>query len=105
MSDRADAVEEELILALEKSPRPTKSVLYTLGEKDPTVNRGDIIDVPGEDANRKQLMRDDPRLRPMPEKPQLLDFFRYRFSPANHLLQSATHGWLRLPGDVCADVW
>jgi hypothetical protein len=91
MSDRADAVEEELILALEKSPRPSKSVLYTLGEKDPTVNRDDIIDVPGEDANRKQLMRDDPRLRPMPERPQLLDFFRYRFSPANHLLQSATH--------------
>jgi hypothetical protein len=27
----------------------------------------------------------------MPEKPQLLDFFRYRFGRNNHLLQSAKH--------------
>jgi hypothetical protein len=30
------------------------------------------------------------RLEPMPEKPALLDFFRLRFAPANHVLQSAT---------------
>ena len=30
------------------------------------------------------------RLEKMPEKPTLLDFFRLRFSPANHVLQSAT---------------
>lgn len=30
------------------------------------------------------------RLEPMPEKPTLLDFFKYRFAPANHVLQSAT---------------
>ena len=30
------------------------------------------------------------RLEPMPEKPTLLDFFRLRFQPANHVLQSAT---------------
>ena len=28
---------------------------------------------------------------PMPEAPTLLDFFRLRFAPANHVLQSATH--------------
>ncbi|MYE71050.1 MAG: hypothetical protein F4237_13490 [Gemmatimonadetes bacterium] len=28
---------------------------------------------------------------PMPDKPTLLDFFRLRFAPANHVLQSATH--------------
>jgi hypothetical protein len=30
------------------------------------------------------------RLEPMPAKPTLLDFFRLRFQPANHVLQSAT---------------
>ena len=30
-----------------------------------------------------------PRLKPMPEKPTLADFFKYRFIPAAHLLQSA----------------
>lgn len=30
-------------------------------------------------------------LEPMPEKPMLEDFYRLRFAPANHVLQSATH--------------
>src|SRR5262249_28769352 len=30
------------------------------------------------------------KLEPMPSKPTLLDFFRLRFAPANHVLQSAT---------------
>ena len=30
-------------------------------------------------------------LEPMPDRPTLLDFFRLRFNPANHVLQSATH--------------
>src|SRR5215207_2751721 len=30
------------------------------------------------------------RLEPMPKKPTLQDFFRLRFMPANHVLQSAT---------------
>src|SRR5439155_21905690 len=30
------------------------------------------------------------RLEPMPPKPTLHDFFRLRFQPANHVLQSAT---------------
>ena len=34
-------------------------------------------------------MGHDPRLPRMPEKPTLFDFFKYRFGPANHLLQSA----------------
>ncbi len=36
---------------------------------------------------------DEGKLRPlekMPEKPTVLDFFQYRFAPANHVLQSAT---------------
>ena len=34
-------------------------------------------------------MGHDPRLPRMPEKPTLFDFFKYRFGPANHVLQSA----------------
>ena len=30
------------------------------------------------------------RLAPMPNSPTLMDFFKYRFAPANHVLQSAT---------------
>ncbi len=30
------------------------------------------------------------RLPPMPKNPTLLDFFKYRFAPASHVLQSAT---------------
>jgi hypothetical protein len=30
------------------------------------------------------------RLEPMPANPTLADFFKYRFAPANHVLQSAT---------------
>ena len=30
-------------------------------------------------------------IEPMPDRPTLLDFFRLRFAPANHVLQSATH--------------
>src|SRR5262249_503726 len=40
---------------------------------------------------RRMMMGDDPRLPKMPERPTLLDFFRYRLAkPAiDHLLQSA----------------
>ena len=37
------------------------------------------------------LMGDDPRLPAMPEKPTLIDFFKLRFGPSMHLLQSARH--------------
>jgi hypothetical protein len=35
------------------------------------------------------LMGDDPRLPKMPDRPTLIDFFKFRFAPADHLLQSA----------------
>ncbi len=35
------------------------------------------------------LMHHEPRLPAMPEAPTLLDFFRLRFAPAQHVLQSA----------------
>jgi hypothetical protein len=35
------------------------------------------------------MMGHDPRLPRMPDKPTLFDFFKYRFGPANHMMQSA----------------
>jgi hypothetical protein len=61
-----------------------KSVIYTSGERDPRVP----IQRPP-DQGKRYLMRDDPRLPRMPDKPTLFDFFKCRFAPANHLLQSA----------------
>jgi hypothetical protein len=49
---------------------------------------------PGESAHVK-------RLTPMPERPSLLDFFRLRFAPATHVLQSADKALTAgLPEDI-----
>jgi hypothetical protein len=61
-----------------------KSTLYTSGERDPRK--------PPEHPDTKgkpHLMHHDPRLPRMPDKPTLFDFFRLRFGPSTHLLQSA----------------
>ena len=65
----------------------TKSLLFHIADGAlPRTN----TPVPG--APRKQvLMGTDPRLPAMPEKPTLMDFFKYRFGPSMHLLQSARH--------------
>jgi hypothetical protein len=52
--------------------------LFATGASTPFGNR-----VPGEDPNVR-------RLPPLPAKPTLQDFFRLRFAPATHVLQSAT---------------
>jgi hypothetical protein len=84
-SEKADALEEHLMGELNR--RVAKSVLFTSGELDPTKPVP-----PPADPNQLVLMGDDPRLKKMPTRPTLLDFFEYRFSPSqNHLLQSATH--------------
>jgi hypothetical protein len=64
-----------------------KSILYQSGDIDPTLPR---LQPSGEATRgRRFMMREDPRLPKMPERPTLIDFFRYRFGPATHLLQSA----------------
>ena len=55
-----------------------------LGERDPRVP----IPRPP-DQGKLVMMGPDPRLAQMPAKPTLIDYFKYRFGPANHLLQSA----------------
>lgn len=91
LSERADELEHRMIAELDR--KVVKSVLFTSGERDPTAP---IMPAPGAprttgEGPKHFLMGDDPRLHPMPKAPTLLDFFKHRFAPANHLLQSATH--------------
>ena len=86
LNERADALEEQMIDALDVIY--TKSALANMEDgglgpagMDPNAAR----------PNRYFLMGDDPRLPKMPEKPTLMDYFRYRARASNHLLQSATH--------------
>ena len=77
LSAKADTLEDEMARQLDKR-RAKPGLCYVDGR--PKRDPGD--DRPG-------LMGTDPLLPPMPGKPTLIDFFRYRFGPASHLLQSA----------------
>jgi hypothetical protein len=81
--ERAEAAEHALSQELDRLVI-VKSVIYTSGERDPRVP---VPRPPGE--GKTFLMGHDPRLPRMPERPTLFDYFRYRFAPATHLLQSA----------------
>jgi len=86
LSARADELEHAEIEALEAVP--CSSVIYTSGEKDPTAP----VLTPFTRADGKPLlMSHDKRLKRMPDKPQLMDFFNLRFTAftRDHLLQSA----------------
>src|SRR5437763_8066306 len=88
MSQRADALEEKS--ARERDILVVKSRLHMLadGDMSPPPNGGMLMKAsPGAHF----LMGDDPRLPKMPEKPTLIDFFKLRFGPSMHLLQSAHH--------------
>ena len=80
---QADAIEHAMAEELGKVA--VKSVIYRSGDIDPTTAQ-----LPQTKPGQVLLMEEDPRLKKMPEKPTLMDFFRLRFSPAQqHLLQSA----------------
>src|SRR5258708_36468079 len=79
---RAEAAEHALSQELDRVV--VKSVLFTSGERDP---RQPVSRPP--DNGRLYMMGHDPRLPRMPDKPTLFDFFRLRFGPSAHLLQSA----------------
>jgi len=88
MSQRADALEEKM--ARELDVIVVKSRLHMLadGDMSPPPNGGMLMKAsPGAHF----LMGDDPRLPKMPDKPTLIDFFKLRFGPSMHLLQSAHH--------------
>ncbi len=81
--ERAEAAEHALSQELDRLVI-MKSTIYTSGERDPRV----AVPRPPSEGKRF-LMGHDPRLPRMPEKPSLFDFYKYRFGPANHMLQSA----------------
>jgi len=88
LSERADALEHAMMEELSRQ-RIVRSVLFSSGDRNPTAP---IMPPPGSKPDKRRfLMGDDPRLPKMPQAPGLLDFFRCRFAPADHLLQSATH--------------
>src|SRR6516225_8736060 len=88
LAQRADALEAKM--ARELDYIVIKSRLYSMAEGDmrPAPNAGALMK---DNPNARVLMGDDPRLPAMPEQPTLMDFFKYRFGPCMHLLQSARH--------------
>jgi hypothetical protein len=87
-TERADALEDTMMEDLENAIG-VKSRLFLLAEADFTMPNGAKLQ--REHPGAKMLMGDDPRLPRMPDKPTLVDFFKLRFGPAQHLLQSAKH--------------
>ena len=87
LSERADALEHRMMQELDAVI--VKSHLFNLADGSREFVGGAALQAkyPG----KKMLMGDDPRLPKMPDKPTLLDYFKYRFAPAQHLLQSARH--------------
>lgn len=81
LSERADELEHEQMIKLV----PTKSVIYLSGEED--LKQIDLF--PRLGPGKYYLMGHDSRLKQMPERPTLFDFFRLRFLAADHVLQSA----------------
>src|SRR5687768_10635593 len=80
--EKAEAAERALSEELDRVV--VKSVIYTSGERDPRLP----VQRPP-DQGKLYMMGHDPRLPRMPQRPTLFDFFKYRFGPANHLMQSA----------------
>jgi hypothetical protein len=85
LSQRAEEHEEKMSRELDEIV--VKSVLYMSGDIDPVEPRA--RPTKEQTAGKHYLMREDPRLRKMPDNPTLIDFFKYRFGPSQHLLQSA----------------
>ena len=88
LPQRADALEEKMSRELDYIV--IKSRLYSMAEADmsPPPNAAALM---AKNPRARVLMGDDPRLPEMPAKPTLIDFFKHRFGPAAHLLQSARH--------------
>src|SRR6202162_3160496 len=84
LSERAAAHEEHMMHELEYFV--VKSTLFNLADGKLT---DDTAEQMARNPGKFLLMRDDPRLPKMPDKPTLIDYFRCRFASTSHLLQSA----------------
>lgn len=84
LSEKADALEAAMSKDLDRKIRePWMCDIDAVGERL-RANR----EVLAQDGGRV-LMGEDARLPKMPAAPTLVDFFKLRFAPAGHLLQSA----------------
>lgn len=77
LSKKADALEEAMSVELDKR---IATPWFCNISPTPEAIAGDT---------RPYYMHEDPRLPVMPAAPTLIDFFKLRFAPANHVLQSA----------------
>ena len=77
LSAKADALEEAMSVELDKR---IATPWFCNIEPMPEEVAGDT---------RPYYQHNDPRLPEMPKAPTLVDFFKLRFAPANHVLQSA----------------
>lgn len=87
-TERAEALEEQMMLDLDRQIiEQARICQYGIPADEIEAARR----AAGEETRKGRtfVMGDDPRLPKMPEKPTLADFFRLRFAPAGHLLQSA----------------
>jgi hypothetical protein len=86
--ERADALEEKMARELDYIVVKSRLHMWAEADMGPPPNAGQIMKA---NPNARVLMGDDARLPAMPAKPTLVDFFRHRFGPSMHLLQSAHH--------------
>jgi hypothetical protein len=88
LSQRADEHEARMARELDTIFIKSRLHMYADGTMDPPPSAGALLK--GK-PNGRVSMGDDPRLPAMPAKPTLIDFFKKRFGPSMHLLQSAHH--------------
>jgi hypothetical protein len=88
LSDRADALEKKMSDELDFLV--SKSALANM-EDGRLGMSGQGMATLGKHPGKHFLIGDDPRLPKMPAKPTLMDFFKYRATGSNHLLQSGMH--------------
>jgi hypothetical protein len=88
LAERADALEHKMMHELNDAIY-VRSRLFSLADGDLATPNGAAL--MAANPGRRFAMGEDSRLPAMPERPTLVDFFKYRFGPANHLLQSARH--------------
>ena len=79
LAERADALEHRMMRELDAII--VKSRLFNLADGDMSIPNGPAL--LAANPGKHMLMGDDPRLPKMPDKPTLMDFFKYRFGPAN----------------------
>ncbi|MDX2142979.1 MAG: twin-arginine translocation signal domain-containing protein [Rhodospirillaceae bacterium] len=94
MSQKAEALEQAMSAQLDRAQRAAAATERNIGLPWMCDVAGRAAEIRGEKGGEMpgaslSMMGDDPRLPKMPTAPTLMDFFRLRFAPASHLLQSA----------------